>query len=1211
VDPTISSINEASRQELQIPIVIIKIDKEFLKIHVPFDFQGVPLPIGYFAIAPKKTKVTMNRIQYNMLCLPLVVAKCISIHKSQGLTKNEIVLYLGLIFQLGLIYVAISRVKDILNLYIVSSKEDFKLLKMEDVNKYHSSLTHIHQHYKILRETKLLVSIRIALISKFPNPEDPFNVFKRISLDSQCTRMKSLADEETRLNLFNEKNIIHNKSLQDIFQNQVLIDKYCHLALPGSYLKNPGLLKSILMDNKNVSRKFPTSIIKSRVSRSKEKPKAAVQHSSTNFSRHELSNRQHHQQQQLSSSSALSSKHNKNSKSMFTVNDIINRFYQDKVSRPSNIAPLFYFDLQSKGVFNNYHGTTCWFNVFFQMLSCNKVIIKYLIEINNFNVIPDACPLFKNLLRLILVAHLNCSNEDLYNDILKVDTSIFLNLYASMINPTIIDNSKVNFNIYQDGSEQLLRIKMLILEEFNYSNITGYDNFYGMYRIIIDEFTTCQDCKKSRVTTSLNYELELTFTSSECNNCNNIQGLLELHTLSRNFTPDNNCNLTVNCQRHGDDGRLMTRKYNYKESSLYLIIRPNSTDYFKNYVIDVTIFLPNTNEEYMIDNVIFYNKVHYIFFRYFSGNSSYWIEYNDSSVSQRISNLFQYLKEKYSSGTYYINQLCYVNTKDNVSFYFTGPLDVNNESSSSFQKSEVIDADISPLVDEDCNDVIFIQESKEDIADLISGSKNYYRDNGNNVTLNHMFKGIPSHDEILYNSIFMQCNEFIQNITNNNDMSEASFPCEISLDNEIISLHDLASLICHQQSISQGIINLYLNLFKDHKKIEVYNLGIIVDFQLDCFTLPEEALLETDAIFILQSKATSIYYLIFVDFDLSTITIYNPLYNNDEFDGTLTKYPIKDIIYDAIVDKLALEEKYSLSSWEPIYYSLFQFPCQHVNDTGIFILQLVFNLCNNLLPTLVTNKHITYFRKQIYWYIFINKNLNYIEEVPPVNDIDIDIDMDSTNQQVHQLLELSSDELCNMTQSLISYRFLPLEQHDTNLVENILSGPANDDVIIYKFATLMTRAKLKCLHDEEWLNDEVINFYMLLLKDCSDSYYYKDPDIRLKSHYFSSYFMTRLLYRNKYDYNQVKRWSKKFDIFSLEKIFFPININNTHWILIVVRMLEKMISLYDSLNNVYPMHTDAVMKWIVDEGRVKKGVIVNKCEWTIVSKPIPQAPRRK
>ena len=881
---------------------------------------------------------------------------------------------------------------------------------------------------------------------------------------------------------------------------------------------------------------------------------------------------------------------------------------------PSNIAPLFYFDLQAKGVLKNYYGTTCWFNVFFQMLSCNKVIIKYLIKINNFNVIPDACPLFKNLLRLILVSHLNCSSEDLYDDILIVDTSIFLNLYASMINPTIIDNSKVNFNTYQDGSEQLLRIKMLISEEFNNSNITGYDNFYEMYRIMIDEFTTCLDCKKTSVMTSLYYELELTFTSSECNNCNNIRGLLELHTLSRNFTPDNNCNLTVNCQRHGVDGRLMTRKYNYKESSLYLIIRPNSTDYFKNYDIDVKIILPNTNEEYLIDNVIFYNKVHYIFFRYFSGNSSYWIEYNDSSVSQKISNLFQYLKENYSSGTYYINQLCYLNTKDDESFYFTGPLDVNNESSSSFQKSEVIDADISPLVDEDCNsrtdlinDVIFIQESKEDIADLISGSKNYYRDNGNNVTLNHMFKGIPSQDEAMYNSIFMQCSEFIQNSKNNNDMSEALFPCEISLDNEIISLHVLASLICHQQSISQVIVNLYLNLLKDQKKVELYNLGLIVDFQLDCFTLPEEALLETDAIFILQSEATSIYYLIFVDFDMSTITIYNPFYNNYEFDGTLTKDSIKDIIYDAIVDKLALEEKYSLSSWVPFYYSHFQFPCQHINDSGLFILQLAYNLCNNLLPTLVTNKHITYFRKQMYWYIFINKNLNYIEEVPPVNDID----MDSTNQQVHQLLELNSDELCNMTQSLISYRFLPLEQHDTNLVENIFSGPANDDVIIYKFAILMTRAKLKCLHDEKWLNDEVINFYMLLLKDCSDAYYYKDPDIRLKSHYFSTYFMTRLLCRNKYDYNQVKRWSKKFDIFSLEKIFFPININNTHWILIVVRMLEKMISLYDSLNNVYPMYTDAVMKWIVDEGRVKKGVIVDKREWTIDSKPMPQAPRRK
>ena len=67
-------------------------------------------------------------------------------------------------------------------------------------------------------------------------------------------------------------------------------------------------------------------------------------------------------------------------------------------------------------------------------------------------------------------------------------------------------------------------------------------------------------------------------------------------------------------------------------------------------------------------------------------------------------------------------------------------------------------------------------------------------------------------------------------------------------------------------------------------------------------------------------------------------------------------------------------------------------------------------------------------------------------------------------------------------------------------------------------------------------------------------------DSRRKSHYFSSFFIEKLLGRHhvKYNYDDVARWSKKFDIFELEKNFFPINLEKKsefeigHWTGVII-----------------------------------------------------------
>ena len=78
-------------------------------------------------------------------------------------------------------------------------------------------------------------------------------------------------------------------------------------------------------------------------------------------------------------------------------------------------------------------------------------------------------------------------------------------------------------------------------------------------------------------------------------------------------------------------------------------------------------------------------------------------------------------------------------------------------------------------------------------------------------------------------------------------------------------------------------------------------------------------------------------------------------------------------------------------------------------------------------------------------------------------------------------------------------------------------------VVIHKFAVPMTVEKLQCLRPNTWLNDEVINFYMQMIRVRNEQACAADPLCR-QSHFFSSFFMDKLLLQGKkYQFNNVKR----------------------------------------------------------------------------------------
>lgn len=118
----------------------------------------------------------------------------------------------------------------------------------------------------------------------------------------------------------------------------------------------------------------------------------------------------------------------------------------------------------------------------------------------------------------------------------------------------------------------------------------------------------------------------------------------------------------------------------------------------------------------------------------------------------------------------------------------------------------------------------------------------------------------------------------------------------------------------------------------------------------------------------------------------------------------------------------------------------------------------------------------------------------------------------------------------------------------------------------------ITRRDLLTLSNLEWLNDEVINFYLYLVCERAKA------DASLPKVYaFTTFFYPNLIEKG---YASVKRWTRKVDIFSYDVLIIPVNLSSVHWCMSVrfcviyihthlfqiIDMKNKTIDYYDSMH---------------------------------------------
>ena len=111
------------------------------------------------------------------------------------------------------------------------------------------------------------------------------------------------------------------------------------------------------------------------------------------------------------------------------------------------------------------------------------------------------------------------------------------------------------------------------------------------------------------------------------------------------------------------------------------------------------------------------------------------------------------------------------------------------------------------------------------------------------------------------------------------------------------------------------------------------------------------------------------------------------------------------------------------------------------------------------------------------------------------------------------------------------------------------------EVLVDAFKIQITVKDLSTLSGLNWLNDEIINFYMQMIVERAGQGGF--PAV----YAYTTFFYPRLMEKG---FSAVKRWTKKVDVFSYDLLIIPVHLS-MHWCLAVVDISRRVITYYDSM----------------------------------------------
>ncbi|XP_026638410.1 sentrin-specific protease 1 isoform X4 [Microtus ochrogaster] len=167
-------------------------------------------------------------------------------------------------------------------------------------------------------------------------------------------------------------------------------------------------------------------------------------------------------------------------------------------------------------------------------------------------------------------------------------------------------------------------------------------------------------------------------------------------------------------------------------------------------------------------------------------------------------------------------------------------------------------------------------------------------------------------------------------------------------------------------------------------------------------------------------------------------------------------------------------------------------------------------------------------------------------------------------------------------------------------IKNVFRNGNQDEVLSEAFRLTITRKDMQTLNHLNWLNDEIINFYMNMLMERSKEKGF--PSV----HAFNTFFFTKLKTAG---YQAVKRWTKKVDVFSVDILLVPIHLG-VHWCLAVIDFRKKSVTYYDSMGGINNEACRILLQYLKQESVDKKRKEFDTNGWQLFSKKSQEIPQQ-
>lgn len=148
-----------------------------------------------------------------------------------------------------------------------------------------------------------------------------------------------------------------------------------------------------------------------------------------------------------------------------------------------------------------------------------------------------------------------------------------------------------------------------------------------------------------------------------------------------------------------------------------------------------------------------------------------------------------------------------------------------------------------------------------------------------------------------------------------------------------------------------------------------------------------------------------------------------------------------------------------------------------------------------------------------------------------------------------------------------------------------------DDFVIHLGKIPVKRGDFDRILPGVWFTDQVVNAFVELLRhhrflSASGAGHGEGRDGQQPNYFFNTYFYALMMRNGTYKYRSVRRWTRRKDVLACDKVFVPVNLDQSHWVLAVVEWTKGVVGIYDSLGSTPGVGRNMV-KWAADEAKAR------------------------